>query len=177
MLMPLWMGALLLLAGCGVATADVAEDDPQTPPYAGLAPEEYDADTVELGEPQWRERLSPERFHVLREDGTERAFTGAYHDSPGEGVYRCAGCGLPLYDSADKFDSRTGWPSYTRPIADDAVVEKPDRLHGMVRTELECARCGGHLGHVFNDGPAPTGRRHCINSASLWFVADAPEEG
>ncbi len=132
-------------------------------------------DKVTKTDEQWRKELTPEQYHILREKGTERAFTGKYWNHKGKGVYRCAGCGALLFASDDKFDSGCGWPSYTRPADPKAVAENEDRSHGMVRTEVTCARCGGHLGHVFHDGPKPTGLRYCINSAALRFEAAEPE--
>ena len=118
---------------------------------------------------EWKKLLTPEQYQVLRHEGTERAFTGKYWNSHAAGVYLCAGCGLELFSSETKFESGTGWPSYWTPIARDHVTEVRDHTFGMERIEVECARCGGHLGHVFDDGPKPTGLRYCINSASLAF--------
>ena len=132
---------------------------------------------VERSEAEWREQLSPDEYHVLREKGTERAFTGRYHDSKEAGIYRCAGCATPLFRSTTKYDSGTGWPSFWEPLAAEAVIEESDRTLGMVRTEVLCAACGGHLGHVFPDGPPPTGRRYCMNSAALRLDTSADPEG
>jgi len=128
-------------------------------------------DHLTLSEAEWRKKLSPEQYHVLREAGTEPAFSGRYDNNKADGIYRCAGCASPLFDSADKYDSGSGWPSFTRPIAPERVTEHSDGSHGMTRTEARCARCDGHLGHVFPDGPPPTGLRYCINSLSLDFRA------
>jgi len=130
-------------------------------------------DKLKLTEAEWRARLTPEEYHILREAGTERAFTGAYEKNKQAGEYRCAGCGQPLFSSDTKYDSGSGWPSFYQPLEDGAVEERQDMAHGMVRTEIRCARCEGHLGHVFPDGPKPTGLRYCMNSASLSFK---PEE-
>jgi peptide-methionine (R)-S-oxide reductase len=116
---------------------------------------------------EWRAELTPEQYRVLREKGTEIAFTGAYHDEHAPGIYRCAGCGTELFSSSTKYDSGSGWPSFYEPMDDAAVATDTDRTFFMTRTEVHCATCGGHLGHIFEDGPKPTGLRYCINSAAL----------
>jgi len=122
---------------------------------------------ADKSEQQWREELDPEAYAILREAATEPPFSGEYVDLKADGMYHCRGCGAELFSSDDKYDSGTGWPSFTRPVSPDAVEERVDRSHGMVRTEALCASCGSHLGHVFPDGPAVTGLRYCMNSASL----------
>jgi peptide-methionine (R)-S-oxide reductase len=128
--------------------------------------------STKLSDAEWRAKLSDEQYRILRNAGTEPPWSGALLENKQEGDYRCAGCGTPLFRSDDKFDSGSGWPSFTQPMGDEAVDEKSDSSHGMVRTEVRCATCEGHLGHVFPDGPGPEGLRYCINSAALEFKAD-----
>ncbi len=142
-----------------------------------LAPPQFDPQNrlirLEKSDAQWKRELNELEYHVLREEGTERAFTGDLWNNHDSGTFICRGCGLPLFASATKFDSGTGWPSFWKPIDPRFVTENRDNRYGMLRVEVECARCGGHLGHVFDDGPKPTGLRYCINSVSLDFVKTA----
>jgi peptide-methionine (R)-S-oxide reductase len=124
---------------------------------------------IQKSDKEWAEILTPEQYNVLRKKGTEMPFTGKLLHVKEKGIFKCAGCGQPLFESETKFNSGTGWPSFYKPISQDAVEEHIDKTHGMIRTEVLCSRCGGHLGHVFNDGPAPTGQRYCMNSISLEF--------
>jgi peptide-methionine (R)-S-oxide reductase len=158
---------LVTLIGCESGPADDAHKDHAAAPSTAPASTTQPVEKITKSDEEWKKLLTPEQYIVLRQKGTEPAFHNAYWDNHDKGIYRCAACGLELFNSDDKFDSGTGWPSYTRPIQPNHVEFAPD-ADGS-RTEIECARCGGHLGHVFDDGPAPTGKRFCMDSAALKF--------
>jgi peptide-methionine (R)-S-oxide reductase len=167
-----WWAALLLIplvviasgAGEKKASGEPKAADQAQPAHAPSAPAK-----ITKTEEEWKKQLTPEQFHVLREKGTERAFTGKYWNNHEAGTYRCAACGQPLFSSDTKYDSGTGWPSFWQPLSPSAVELHEDNSFFMSRIEVVCSRCGGHLGHVFPDGPKPTGKRYCMNSASLTF--------
>ena len=138
-------------------------------PMINKTPDQF---PLEKSEQQWKDQLTPQEYYVIREKGTERPFTGEYNMHFGEGTYTCRACDAPLFTSDSKFDGHCGWPSFDQGISNGAIVEKLDKTHGMIRTEIMCSNCGGHLGHVFNDGPTATGLRYCVNSLSIDFKED-----
>jgi peptide-methionine (R)-S-oxide reductase len=171
---------LAALAGCGTQ-----REEPAATTEPNVAPAKPDAaaepaitdppptqpEKIVKSDEQWKQELTPEQYRILRQAGTERAFSHPFHDTKKKGIYKCAGCGAELFRSNEKFSSGCGWPSFYDPATNDAIIERPDTSHGMVRTEVICARCEGHLGHVFNDAPnQPTGLRYCINGAALVHV-------
>lgn len=188
------VGIMMVVAGCsrlggsGAGASDTASSDSpgnrsaqpsshKTTSAGGTVDKTADSksgepEKVEYSEAEWRKRLSDEQYHVLREKGTERAFTGKYWDTKTKGQYMCAGCGAVLFTSDQKFDSGCGWPSFSKAADERGITETKDLSHGMARTEVTCTRCGGHLGHVFDDGPGPTHLRYCINSASIDLKPD-----
>jgi len=169
------LASIVLLTGSGSSDAAGVEMD-TIRIYSAKTGEHTDLPVIKRSSEEWRKVLTAEQFYILRQEGTERPFTGRLLDNHRKGIYRCAGCGTDLFSSETKYDSRTGWPSFWQPIDPGNIREVVDNSFFIRRVEIECARCGGHLGHVFNDGPAPTGLRYCLNSASLTFVEISANE-
>lgn len=164
----------VVIGGCAASSVEQQFTEPQKD--WTMQTKRHTSDRLPESEAEWKQVLTPEQFRILRKKGTEPAFTGEYWNEKAAGMYRCAGCGQPVFHSETKFDSGTGWPSFWQPIADDAVGTEEDRSLFMRRTEVHCSHCGGHLGHVFDDGPEPTGLRYCINSAALRLDRTAENE-
>ncbi len=172
------MAAVVFVAalwGCGSQTTGQARVSPSNRTSEQVKRSENVPDKITKSDDEWRGLLTPEQYRVTRQCGTEPPFTGKYYNFKGEGTYLCVACGNELFPSDTKFDSGTGWPSFYAPVTQENIEEKADKNHGMVRVEVRCSRCGAHLGHVFEDGPGPTGLRYCINSAALNFVDKANE--
>jgi peptide-methionine (R)-S-oxide reductase len=157
----------LVLAACTPPASEAPPAPPAAPPPAAAEPEHGVRNPLGLSEAEWKKKLSPEQYYICRQQGTERPFTGKWASFKGEGTFACAACGQDLFDAKAKFESGTGWPSFWQPLKKEAVRELKDASHGMVRVEIRCSRCDSHLGHVFDDGPQPTGLRYCMNSAAL----------
>jgi peptide-methionine (R)-S-oxide reductase len=170
------LGGTALLTGCGSSTVANATDAAPTNAAAVTTTNQSMNGKITKTDAEWKKELTPEQYRVLREKGTERAFSGEYWNTKAKGVYRCAGCGAELFVSDTKFDSGCGWPSFYQAKSTNAVAEAKDNSLLMQRTEVLCSKCGGHLGHVFDDGPNPTGLRYCINSASLKFEGKKEEK-
>ena len=173
LLIPVFVVILGVAVSCGAAEKKPESNHPHETSEATattlISPDTIKVGKVDKTEEEWKQILTEEEFHILREDGTEPAFSSDLLDIKKDGIYYCAACGLPLFSSEKKFESGTGWPSFWKPIADKVVTKKPDRRFSTVRTEIECAQCGSHIGHVFEDGPEPTGLRYCMNGLALDF--------